>query len=82
METFEIELQIETQSFKIFVIPFEIPGDEDVAGYLIVKDDITLGSIKLDTGSRWATEDDLPWNDSELQLIGDQIAYHFLLCVF
>lgn len=82
MEAFEIDVQVTAGAIKIFVLPFEIPGGVDTAGYLIVQNDLTLGSIKLGTNSRWVTEDDLPWNDHELQVIGDEIACHFLLSLF
>ena len=82
MEAFKIDVQLKAGTIEIFVVPFEIPGGEDIAGYLIVQDDLTLGSIKLGINSLWVTEDDLPWNDQELQVIGDEIACHFLLSLF
>ena len=82
MEPFKINIELKTGILKIFVLPFEIPGAEDVAGYLIVKNDVTLGSIKLGHNSRWITEDPLPWSDTELQMIGDEIAEYFLLTCF
>lgn len=82
METFEVDVQLRGSKIKIFVIPFEIPGVDEIAGYLLVENDQTLGSIKLGGNSRWVTEDDLPWNDTDLQKIGDEIACQFLLSLF
>ena len=76
MEAFETEVRLENGFVKIFVVPFDIPEGETTAGYLLVLNDLTLGSIRLNADGRWVTEDALPWNDHDLQIIGDNIGYH------
>jgi len=76
MEAFETEVRLEDEFVKIFVVPFEIPEGETTAGYLLVLNDLTLGSIRINSDGRWVTEDVLPWNDHDLQVIGDTIGYH------
>ncbi|NEU09652.1 hypothetical protein GZH53_15095 [Flavihumibacter sp. R14] len=79
MEAFETVVKIGNDFLKIFVVPFEIPQAETTSGYLLVLNDLTLGSIMMDSTGRWVTEDSLPWSDEELQIIGDMIGYHLLL---
>jgi len=81
IEAFDISVHLETGIAEIFVIPFEIPEGDNTAGYLIVLNNLTLGSIRMSTDCKWVTEDDLPWNDDELQIIGDEIGYHLLLSI-
>ena len=81
IEAFDISVHLETGVENIFVIPFEIPEGDNTAGYLLVSNNLTLGSIKMSADCRWVTEDKLPWNDEELQIIGDEIGYHLLLSI-
>ena len=81
MEAFETVLKIGNEFLKIFVIPFDIPEGETTSGYLLVLNDLTLGSIMMDSTGRWVTEDALPWSDEELQIIGDMIGYDHLLSI-
>lgn len=82
MEAFEIDVKLECGIAGIFVIPFEIPEGVNTAGYLLVLNNLTLGSITMNSDCRWVTEDELPWNDVELQVIGDEIGYHLLLSIY
>ena len=82
MEAFEIDVKLESGIAEIFVIPFDIPEGDNTAGYLLVSDNLTLGSIKLNPDCKWETEDDMPWNDEELQVIGDEIGHQLLLTIF
>ena len=81
IEAFDISVHLETGIAEIFVIPFEIPEGDNTAGYLIVLDNLTLGSIRMSADCKWVTEDDLPWNDDELQIIGDEIGNYLLLSI-
>lgn len=82
MGAFEIDVKVQDKVVTIFVIPFEIPDETNSAGYLLVLNDVTLGSIKMGDDNRWVTEDELPWTGEDLQLIGDCIGYQYLLSVF
>lgn len=81
IEAFDISVELEIGLAEIFVIPFEIPEGDNTAGYLLVSNNLTLGSIKMSADCRWITEDDLPWNDEELQIIGGEIGHHLLLTI-
>jgi hypothetical protein len=76
MEAFDTEIRLKDEFVKIFVVPFDIPEGETTAGYLLVLNDLTLGSIRMNSDGHWVTEDALPWNDEDLQIIGDNIGYH------
>lgn len=82
MEAFEIDVKLDSGIAEIFVIPFEIPEGENNTGYLLILANLTLGSIKMTSDYKWESEDDLPWNDEELQVIGDEIGHHLLLTIF
>jgi len=75
MEAFETEIKLEDEFVKMFVVPFDIPEGETTAGYLLVQNDVTLGSIRMNSEGHWVSEDMLPWNDHDLQTIGDCIGY-------
>lgn len=81
MDAFEIDVKLESGIAQIFVIPFEIPEGEYTSGYLLVLDNLSLGSIRMNPDCKWESEDDLPWSDPELQVIGDEIGYHLLLSI-
>lgn len=81
IEAFDISVQLETGLAEIFVIPFEIPEGDNTAGYLLVLNTLTVGSIRMNADCTWVTEDDLPWNNDELQIIGDEVGYHLLLSI-
>ena len=82
MDAFEINVKLDSGIAQIFVLPFEIPQGDNTAGYLLVLDNLTLGSIKMNPDCKWETEDYMPWTDQELQVIGDEIGYHLLLSIF
>lgn len=81
IDAFDISVNLETGIAKIFVIPFEIPEGDNTAGYLLVSNNLTFGSIRMSPDCTWVTEDDLPWNERDLQVIGDGIGYHLLLSI-
>ena len=82
MEAFDINVKLESGPAEIFVIPFEIPEGDNTAGYLLVLNNLSLGSIMMSPDCKWVTEDELPWSDEELQVIGDEIGHHLFLSIF
>lgn len=64
---------------NIFVIPFEIPKKVHCVGYLLVSDLETLGSIRLGQNYLWMTDDKLPFDHKQVQIIGKEIERHFFL---
>lgn len=82
LESFEMDVKLESGIEKIFVIPFDIPRAGNAVGYLLILNNMTLGSIEMNPDCKWETEDDLPWKNEELQRMGDQIGDHLLLSIF
>lgn len=82
MGIFEVEVKVQDELVKIFVIPFEIPDGHSSANYLLIINGLTLGSIAMGENGRWTTEDKLPWDDEDLQIIGDSIGYDYISSVF
>jgi hypothetical protein len=81
MDAFDINVKLEKETTELFVVPFEIPEGDNTAGYLLVLNNLTLGSIEMRPDCKWVTEDVMPWNDEDLQRIGDEVAHHLLLSI-
>jgi len=82
MDIFEILVKLKSSDLSLFVVPFEIK-DSNVArvGYLLVNDDVSLGSIFIAEDLTWVSKDRLPWDNDDLQEIGQEIEHHYFSTV-
>ena len=79
MEVFDINVHLKTDHVKLFVVPFEIQSVASTIAYLLVRYNESLGSIFLGKDYQWTTNEQLPWNPEELQIIGKEIESHYFL---
>jgi hypothetical protein len=79
MEVFDIRVNLRTDDVNLFVVPFEIQSAAPTIGYLLVRNNESLGSIFLDENYQWTTSETLPWDAEELQLIGKEIESRYFL---
>lgn len=73
MEVFDIQVNLQSDDVNLFVVPFEIQSAAPTIGYLLVRNNISLGSIFLGKNYRWITGEPLPWDSEDLQRIGNEI---------
>ena len=79
MEAFKIRVDLITDRVKLFVVPFEIQSADPTIGYLLIENEFTLGSIYLNENYQWTTNEILPWDAEDLQLIGRAIESLYFL---
>ena len=79
MDVFEIGVSLKTDKVKLFVVPFEIQSFDSTVGYLLVQNEVSLGSIYLGENYRWTSSEILPWDDQDLQKIGKEIESLYFL---
>lgn len=79
MDVFEIGVNLKADAIDLFVVPFEIQSAEPTVGYLLVRNEVSLGSIYLDKNFKWTSQENLPWDRDELQLIGKEIETAYFL---
>lgn len=79
MEVFDITVNLRTDDVKLFVVPFEIQSAAPTIGYLLVRNNESIGSIFLGQNYRWTTSEILPWDAEDLQLIGKEIESLYFL---
>jgi hypothetical protein len=79
MKAFEIGAKLKTDTVELFVVPFEIQSTEPTMGYLLVQDQVSLGSIYLGENYQWTSRENLPWDEEDLQLIGKEIESGYFL---
>lgn len=79
MEVFEIGVNLKTDDVKLFVVPFEIQSADPTVGYLLVQNEVSLGSIYLGENYKWTSSEKLPWDEQDLQRIGKEIESAYFL---
>lgn len=79
MEVFEIGVNLKTDDVKLFVVPFEIQSTDSTVGYLLVQNEVSLGSIYLGENYQWTSNERLPWDEQDLQRIGKEIESLYFL---